>query len=286
MSKQNNLKKIKQLRDLTGAGFKDCNNAIIECNGDIEKSIEYLRVKGISKASKKMERSAKEGLICLFGNKNSSSIIEINCETDFVAKNDEYIKFCEEISEINFNQKGDLDSIKKNKMKDGKIVNEKLIELISKIGEKITITRAAFISNSESENFSYIHNLVNDNTGKLGVIASIKGKNKDSEVFKDFGKKLCMHIAASNPLSITIDDLDKKLVENEKRIIEEELKSSGKPQDIVDKISKGKLEKFRQENTLLNQYWVMDPQKKVKEIIKDLNLDISIIDFIRYKVGE
>ena len=286
MSRENNLEKIKQLRISTGAGFKDCGIAIEECNGDIEKSIEYLRIKGISKASKKMERLANEGLVCISNDINASSILEINCETDFVAKNNEYISFCNEISNLNLNAEGDLKALKKKKMHDGTIVEENLIKLIAKIGEKISIGRSSFFNYKEAKNFVYIHNSVKENIGKLGVISSIKSKNNNDDKIKEFGKKLCMHIAASNPLSIDENSFDKKLIEKEKKIINEELKSSGKPNNIIEKISKGKLVKFIDENTLLNQYWVMEPKKKVKHIIEDLNMDLDIIDFVRYKIGE
>ena len=285
MSKESNLENIKKLRELTGAGFKDCNNAIKESNGDIEKSIEYLRVKGISKASKKMERTAKEGLVCIINSNEASSIIEINCETDFVAKNDEYIKFCEEISKINFSQRGNFNELKKTKMSNGIIVEKNLVNLISKMGEKITISRNDYISHEKSYNFSYIHNSLKNNIGKLGVVVSIKS-NKLNDTISDFGKKLAMHIAASNPLSIDEKNIDSNILYKEKKLISEELKNSGKPDNIIEKILIGKLEKFKQENTLLNQYWVIDPKKKVKEIVEDFKSGIIIKDFVRYKIGE
>ncbi len=286
MSTDNNLVKIKQLRASTGAGFKDCGLALSECNGDIEKSIEYLRIKGISKASKKMERLAKEGLVCVSHNEKNSSIIEINCETDFVAKNQEYQKFCNEISDLNLQEKGNIDKLAKTKMSDDIIVEENLVKLIAKIGEKISIGRTKYLNHNNAKSFVYIHNSVNENAGKLGVISLIKSNNNNNEKFKEFGRKLSMHIAASNPLSIDENSLNKDLIEKEKNIVHEELKSSGKPENIIEKISKGRLTKFIQENTLLNQYWVMDPKKKVKEIMQDLNMDLYIIDFVRYKIGE
>jgi len=286
MSTDNNLVKIKQLRASTGAGFKDCGLALSECNGDIEKSIEYLRIKGISKASKKMERLAKEGLVCVSHNEKNSSIIEINCETDFVAKNQEYQKFCNEISDLNLQEKGNIDKLVKTKMGDDIIVEENLVKLIAKIGEKISIGRTKYLNHNDAKSFVYIHNSVNENAGKLGVISLIKSNDNNNENFKEFGRKLSMHIAASNPLSIDENSLNKDLIEKEKNIVHEELKNSGKPENIIEKISKGRLTKFIQENTLLNQYWVMEPKKKVKEIMQDLNMDLYIIDFVRYKIGE
>ena len=285
MPKESNLENIKKLRELTGAGFKDCNNAIKESDGDIEKSIEYLRIKGISKASKKMERIAKEGLVCITSLNDASSIIEINCETDFVAKNIEYIKFCEELSKINFSQKGNIDKLKKNKMSNKIVVEENLINLISKMGEKISISRNEYICYDNSYNFSYTHNSLKKNIGKLGVVVSLQC-NKLNDKISDFGKKLAMHIAATNPLALDEKNIDPKVLNKEKEMISEELKNSGKRENIIEKISIGRLEKFKQENTLLNQYWVIDTKKKVKEIVEDFKSGIIIKGFVRYKIGE
>ena len=287
MSSSGHLDKVKKLREITGVGFKDCNIAVNETGGDIEKSIEYLRIKGISKASKKMERVAKDGLICTYEKNNKISIIEINCETDFVAKNLEFISFSENLSQLNFEKEGNLDILKKAKMKDGNTVEDNLIRLISKIGEKITIRRANFLNHEKCKNFFYIHTSIKKNIGKLGVILSIEAKNFDSKV-DDFGHKLAMHIAASNPLSIDTGGLNKDILEKEKMIITEELKNLGKEKKITEKIANGKLEKFKQDNTLLNQIWIMDTKKKVKDIISELAKENSLIikDFVRYKVGE
>ena len=285
MLSSNHLNKIKKLRELTGVGFADCNTAINHCSGDIEKSIKYLRVKGISKASKKMERIANDGLICIHEENNKSSIIEINCETDFAAKNLEFLNFSENLSKLCFELKGDLNNLKKKKMKDGNSVDDNVINLISKIGEKITIRRCNFFDNNKYMNFSYVHAALN--IGKLGVVVCIKSAKFNQQI-KDFGHKLAMHIAASNPLTIEVSQLDKKMLEKENEIISEELKNSGKSDNIIEKISRGKLEKFKQENTLINQIWIMDPKKKVKDVIAELGKEnsITIKDFVRYKVGE
>ena len=287
MPSPNYLDKVKKLREVTGVGFKDCNAAINECKGDIEKSIEYLRIKGISKANKKMERVAKDGLICIYEENNKTSIIEINCETDFVAKNLDFINFSENISKLCFNQNGDLDNLKKTKMEDGKSVDENVIRLISKIGEKITIRRSNFFHYNGCLNFSYIHNSIKKNVGKLGVVVSIQSNGFSDEI-KDFGHQLAMHIAASNPMSVDVDSLDEKILKKEEEIIVEELKNLGKEKNIADKIAKGKLEKFKQENTLINQIWIMDSKKKVKDVMKDVEKSGKVIvkNFIRYKVGE
>ena len=280
------IEKIKKLRSLSGAGFKDCGSALEESKGDIDKAIEILRVKGISKASKKMSRSANEGVIAISENDKSSSILEINCETDFVAKNEDFINFAKELSYINNEIESDKNALLSSKMKNGKSVNENLLTLITKIGEKITLGRSKTLKNSNSSIFKYHHTVVKDNLSKLAVLVSIN-INDESEKLKTFGKQLSMHIAASNPLAIDVDGIDQDVLKKEQELISEELKSMGKPEDIIKKISLGKLNKFKEENSLLNQQWVMEPKKKVKEIIKELNLDnLKINEFSRIKIGE
>ncbi|KRP04529.1 MAG: elongation factor Ts [Pelagibacteraceae bacterium BACL20 MAG-120920-bin64] len=280
------IEKVKQLREATGAGFKDCNLAIKESGGDLNKAVEILRVKGISKASKKMSRDAKEGVIATSGDENKISVIEINCETDFVAKNDDFVSFAKELSELNNQSESDLDKLKKSKMSNGEIVEDSLVALIAKMGEKITIGRVKTFNNSGSKNFNYLHTVVKDNLSKLSVIVSLES-NESSDVIKTFGKQLAMHIAASNPLSLNSDSINKDLLQKELELVTEELKNSGKPDDIVQKISLGKMKKFKEENSLLSQAWVMEPKKKVQDIVNDLNISsLKIKDFCRLKIGE
>ena len=195
------LEKIKQLRQSTGAGFKDCSSAIKESKGDIEKASEILRVKGISKASKKMSRNAKEGVVALSGDQNKTSVIEVNCETDFVAKNEDFINFVKELSELNNSVDSEIDKLNKSRMTNHKTVEENLVSMIAKIGEKITLGRAKTINHENSKNYFYLHTVVKDNLSKIAVIASIYSKEK-SEKIDIFGKQLSMHIAASNPISV------------------------------------------------------------------------------------
>ena len=279
MSNKDLLENIKKLRELTGVGFKDCKNAIDENGGDIEKSIEFLRKKGIAKASKKMSRTASEGLSLVNEKSGEVSIIEINSETDFVAKNKDFINFCKEISDICFDEKGDLEKINLAKMKNKTSVKDNLIDLIAKIGEKITLRRAKFFDKSEGKNYYYVHSAIEKNIGK--IISIVKLKNIKSEN-DEIGNKLAMHIAATNPLAIDKSNLKKEILDKELEIIKAELLNSGKKAEMVDKISQGKLNKFISDNTLLNQVWIMDPKMKVSDILKD----IKILDFIRYKVGE
>ncbi len=287
MSQDNTLDKVKRLRELTGVGFKDCKNAIDETNGDIEKSIEFLRKKGIAKANKKMERVAADGLISICEEKNKFSIIEVNSETDFVAKNNEFIKFVEEISKLALLNSGKMNDILVAKMENKKNVKDNLVSVISKIGEKISLRRSDCVESDKFMNFSYMHSAVKKNLGKIGVLLSLETKIKKEKLL-DFGKQLAMHIAASSPLTIDKDTLDQNLLKKEKEIITEELKNSGKDNKIIDKITLGKLNKFIADNTLLNQEWIMEPKKKVKDIIKEVaGKDHLIVKkFIRFKVGE
>ena len=280
------IEKVKKLREATGAGFKDCNLAIKESNGDLDKAVEILRVKGISKASKKMSREAKEGVVAISGDNKKTSIIEVNCETDFVAKNENFIDFVKELSELNNEKNSNIEQLNNSLMQNGKSVNDNLVALIAKIGEKITIGKTKTISNNSSTNYQYLHTVVKDNLAKLAVIVSLETKD-ESDTVKNFGKQLSMHIAASNPLALDSSLIDKDILDKEQELVNEELKNSGKPEDIAKKISIGKMNKFKEENSLLTQDWVMEPKKKVKDIIKELSInDLKIREFSRIKIGE
>ncbi len=287
MSSGNLLEKVKQLRKITGVGYKDCKNAIDETQGDIEKSVELLRKKGIAKASKRMSRVAAEGLICIYEQDNQFSMIEINSETDFVAKNNQFVNFAEEISQLALIKSGKMEDILNSTMTNKKNVKDNLIDLISKIGEKITLRRSAFIGKDKSINFSYTHSSLKKNVGKLGVLLSIETTKPKNEIL-NLGKQLAMQVAASSPLAIDKESLDQNILQKEKEIIKEELRNSGKDTKIVEKIAIGKLNKFIADNTLLNQEWIMEPKKKVKDVIKEVagKDKIEIKKFIRFKVGE
>ena len=280
------IEKVKQLREATGAGFKDCNLAVKESSGDLDKAVEILRVKGISKASKKMSRDAKEGVIATSGDEIKISVIELNCETDFVAKNDEFVSFAKELSELNNKIDSDLAKLNKSNMSNGQTVEDNLVSLIAKMGEKITVGKTKTFKQSGAKNFNYLHTVIKDNLSKLSVIASLETSD-DSEAVKVFGKQLSMHIAASNPLALSSDLIDKDVIQKEQDLVTEELKNSGKSEEIAQKISLGKMSKFKEENALLSQSWVMEPKKKVQDIIKELNIpDLKINDFFRIKIGE
>ena len=280
------IKNVKKLREATGAGFKDCNLAIKESGGDIDKAIEILRVKGISKASKKMSRDAKEGVVAVSENENKTSIIEVNCETDFVAKNEDFTNFVKELSELNNEKNSNVDELKSSKMKNGETVENNIVALIAKIGEKITIGRTKTFENTGSVNSHYLHTVVKDNIAKLAVVVSLEAK-ENSDIVKTFGKQLSMHIAASNPLALESNSIDQSVVDKELELVTEELKNSGKSEEIAKKISLGKMNKFKEENSLLSQAWVMEPKKKVQDILKELSIgDLKIKEYYRIKIGE
>ena len=280
------IENIKKLRQSTGAGFKDCNAALKESSGDLEKAAEILRVKGIAKASKKMSRDAKEGVIVVSGDSKKTSLIEVNCETDFVAKNDDFLNFVKELSEINNQCSSDKDQLNKSAMVNGKTVEENLVALIAKIGEKITIGKTSTIENSNSQNFIYQHSVIKENVSKLGVVVSIE-TSEDNDQIKSFGKQLSMHIAASNPIALNSDEIKEDVIQKEQELIAEELKNSGKPEEIAKKISLGKISKFKEENSLMTQDWVMEPKKKVKDILTEINIpNLKIKEFTRIKIGE
>jgi len=280
------IEKVKKLREVTGAGFKDCNLAIKESNGDLDKAIEILRVKGISKASKKMSRDAKEGVVVVSGDERKTSIIEVNCETDFVAKNEDFIKFVKELSELNNQKNSNLEELKNSMMKNEKTVDENLVALIAKIGEKITIGKSKTIESTNGVNNHYLHTVIKDNVAKLAVLVSLETKEK-TEAVKTFSKQLSMHIAASNPLALDSNQIDQDVIDKEQELVAEELKNSGKPEEIAKKISLGKMNKFKEENALLTQAWVMEPKKKVRDILQELAIaDLKIREFYRIKIGE
>ena len=286
MSNKDLLDNIKRLREMTGVGFKDCKTALDETNGDIDKSVEFLRKKGIAKASKKMSRTASEGLALVKEKDGNISLIEINSETDFVAKNKDFINFCKELSEINFATKSNLDKLNNTNMDNGILVKDNLVNLIAKIGEKITIRRANFFDNTKGTNFSYVHSAIEKGIGKIISVVKLDGISKQKN--ENIGSKVAMHIAALNPLAIDKDAIDKNIVDKELDIIKAEITNTGKPADMAEKISKGKISKFLNDNSLLNQIWIMDPKKKVSDVLKENSSDkeLKILDFIRYKVGE
>ena len=283
---------IKKLRDLTGAGYLDCKEALDKSEYDLDKATDYLRKKGITSAQKRSDRTANDGLVAISINDSNSqaSVIEINSETDFVARNENFQEFVLNLSKLNLNNKGDMDKLVNSEYINSKDkVSDVLTNLISTIGENLTIKRCAYIENSEGFIGTYIHNVEKDNMGKIGVLLSVKTDIK-FDLINDFLKKLCMHIAASNPISINISDVNEDLLKKEKEFQLEEIKKSGKDESIQEKMLEGKIKKFFSEVVFLEQSFVMDETIKIKNLIektsKDLNGTIEIKEFVRFKIGE
>jgi len=279
------LEKVKELRDVTGAGMQDCKNALKENNDNIEKSIEYLRKKGVLKAAKKSSRDAAEGLIILGEDKNTINLTEINSETDFVAKNEEFINFCRKISEISI-KAGNLDDLNNIKI-DGVAIKDLVVSLVSKIGENIKLRRFKKILKENYKSAFYVHNKVSNNMGKIISVVKYNSKNEESA---KFASNICMHIAAMSPMALNEDNLDSDFINKEKKIIEEQIDKNGKKAEILEKIVKGKLNKVISENTLLSQKWVIDQELTVNQAVENFNKEYSdnfkILDFFKFKVGE
>lgn len=283
-----NLAKVKELRELTGAGIQDCKTALSENNYEIEKSIEYLRKKGITKAAKKSSRDAAEGLAVIASINSKACIIEVNSETDFVAKNKEFINFCSEISKIALSNNFNLENLLNAKINNS-LIKDELVNLIAKIGENIKIRRIGYLENTNGIVANYIHNQQNENMGKIGVIISIDCQNKNKEVL-EFSRKICMHIAALSPMSLGEKDLSLDFINKEKEILKEELKNQGKKDDMIDKILVGKLKKVISDNTLMGQKWIHNQDITVEQAVidfgKEIKQNLIIKSFIKYKVGE
>ncbi len=282
---------IKLLREKTGAGMMDCKSALKETDGDLEKAEDWLRKKGINTAQKKSAREASEGLITVSINNSSGVIIEINSETDFVARNENFQKFCLDITNLCLIKKiNDVESLLKVDFDDsGNTVENELTNVISKLGENIVIKKLNYEFHEGNFFQKYLHNAISDNSGKIGVLLSFSAKSFNENV-EFFSKQLCMHIAASDPISIEIEGLDQEIINKERAIFFEQLKSSGKPEDILEKIVDGKIKKFYSEVCLLEQTFVIDNKTTVKESIinfnKENNCDFKIINFIIYKLGQ
>jgi len=283
------MSNIKILREMTGAGFLDCKKALEENINDIDSSIDFLRKKGLAKANKKSSREAKEGAIGFFSNNKFSIIIEINTETDFAAKNEVFLNFFEDIGKKTLevsDEKLTIDSFNQLKF-DDRSVSEMFTDIIAKIGENIILSNLRVINNKDILISNYIHNPYRSNIGKIGVVLQSKVADINKESIS-FGKNLCMHIAASKPLAMDVNKLDSKLIENEKSIQLEAIKSSGKPDKIIDKILEGKMNKFYSESTFLNQTYILDSDKTIVEAISDFskNNNFEIIDYDLLVLGK
>ena len=282
---------IKELRDKSGAGMLDCKKALEESEGNVEKAIEWLRKKGINTANKKASRDASDGLITAKIKDGMAVMLEINAETDFVAKNEVFTDFCENLSLTCLsNDVQDINSLSNlNFMGTDKKVSDTLTDLIAKLGENIVIKKFIKLSDKTQKVQKYLHNSVNENSGKIGVLLSYECEELNDKV-SDFSKNLCMQIAATNPKSVDRKNLDPELVEKEEVIFREQLNNSGKPDEIINKIVEGKINKFYEEVCLDEQIFVMDGKIKINKLISNFNdensFNFRIINFYIFKLGQ
>ena len=276
---------VKELREKTGVGMMDCKTALLENNGDIESSIDWLRTKGIAKAAKKEGRVASEGLIAIEKDESLAAIIEVNSETDFVARNDDFQEVVKTLVKL-ATSSNSLEDLLTKKISDKDLsVKEYITEMIASIGENINLRRMKKITNDNGIISSYIHSQVVDGMGKIGVLVSLES-DADKLQLSDLGKKIAMHIAATNPISINIGDIPSDILDREKNILIEEARASGKPEDIIEKMTEGRLKKFYQESVLLEQTFVVDGESKIEEILNSLDKPVVISEFIRMGLGE
>ena len=277
---------VKELREKTGVGMMDCKLALKENNGNIEASIDWLRTKGIAKAAKKEGRVASEGLISIENNGNVASVIEVNSETDFVARNEDFQKVVKKLSALSLESEN-LDELIKKQVDERNIsVKDYITEMIASIGENINLRRLSKISLKNNGIISsYIHNQVIEGMGRIGVVVALESE-ADKSILEDLGKKIAMHIAATNPISISIDEIPEDVLTREKNILSEEARASGKPEEIIEKMTEGRLKKYYQESVLLEQIFVVDVESKVSDILNSIENPVKITSFVRMGLGE
>ncbi len=271
-------KQVQDLRKMSGAGMMDCKEALAENNADIDLAFQWLRERGIAKAQKKSTRDANEGLISIMSNENGTAIVEVNSETDFVSRNNDFHSLVKNITKLILESKNDYNSVKDE-------ISSTINDAIGVIGENIVFKRSNYI---EGNSYSYVHNSLGENLGKIGVILTLE---TESDIdLKDVGKNICMHIAASSPKSLDKNSLDNDIIENEKNIIKEQLKESGKPDDIIEKMLDGKMNKFFEEVVLLNQKYVIDPSLTISNLLDNVGNEkgtkVNISSFTRYELGQ
>ena len=281
---------VKSLRETSGAGMLDCKKALVETNGNMEEAVDWLRKKGLASAAKKAGRIAAEGLVSVFVEGNAGAVVEVNSETDFVAKNDIFQDYVENSAKAALAVKGDLEALKTFVCPVAqKDMGTILTDMIAKIGENMNLRRSAYISVENGVVSSYIHNAAKPNLGKIGVLVALEG-NADNNKMQELGKHIAMHIAATNPISLNIADVPEEAVNREKAIFSEQALASGKPANIVEKMVEGRIRKFYEEVVLEEQNFIMDPDKKVKDVVvnfaKENNAEVKLAGFICFKLGE
>jgi len=280
---------VKDLRDKTGAGMMDCKSALNETAGDMEAAIDWLRKKGLSKAAKKAGRVAAEGLIGIAVGGDVGALVEVNAETDFVARNDQFKDFVKRTAEIALEEAGDLDRLLKKPMNGGASVEQTLTEMVAKIGENMSVRRAVLLGVSEGVVASYVHNAASPELGKIGVLIAVKS-SADKTKLAALGKQLAMHVAAAAPLALTPEHLSKDVVERERAVQADIARQSGKPENVIEKMMEGRMRKFYEESVLLSQTFVIDGETSIAKVLekasKDLGAAVEIEGFVRFQVGE
>lgn len=281
---------VKELREATNAGMLDCKKALVEANGDMETAVDWLRKKGLATAAKKASRIAAEGLVAVVVEGNKGAVVEVNSETDFVAKNETFQEYVEDAAQVALLSNGELCDMKTFQCpKVHKSFEERLTDMIAKIGENMNLRRAKVVKVNDGVVASYVHNVARNNLGKIGVLVALESK-ADKTKLAELGKHIAMHIAASQPLYLNIASVDPAAVEHEKSIFAEQAKASGKPANIIEKMVEGRVRKYYDEVVLEEQAYIMDPDKKIKQVVadaaKELGADIAITDFAYFKLGE
>jgi elongation factor Ts len=280
---------VKELRERTGAGMMDCKKALAENNGEMEASIDWLRAKGLAAAAKKAGRTAAEGLVGVVVEGTRGAVVEVNSETDFVAKNEIFQDFVRNVARLALEHGMDVEALGAAQYPGGGTVQEKLTDNIAKIGENQSLRRAAVVEVAEGAVVSYVHNQVAPGLGKIGVLVALESA-ADAEILNTLGKQIAMHVAAAHPLALGAEDLPESMVERERSIAIEKARESGKPENIVEKMVEGSLAKFRKESALLTQVFVMDNKTPVAEVVasaaKEAGAGIQLIGFVRFQLGE
>ncbi len=280
---------VKELREVSGAGMMDCKKALVENNGDMDASVDWLRKKGLAAAAKKSGRVAAEGLVGVIADGKQGALVEVNCETDFVARNEQFQAFVGGVTKLALGS-GDVEILKDQKLPgEGHSVAEKLTQLVATIGENMLLRRAAKISVSDGVVVAYMHNSIAPNLGKIGVLVGLESTG-DKAKLAALGKQIAMHVAATNPQALTIDAVDPAALERERSVLAEQAKASGKPAEIIGKMVEGRLRKYYEEVVLLEQAFVMDPDSRVKQVVektaKELGAPITVVGYVRMALGE
>jgi elongation factor Ts len=280
---------VKELREMTGAGMMDCKKALSETEGDIESAVDLLRKKGLAKAAKKAGRTAAEGLIGAATGDGVGALVEVNSETDFVARNPEFQTFVKTATKIALTTGGDIDALSAAKMSDGTTVADTLSNLIAKIGENMTLRRTAVLAVSPGAVASYVHNAAAPNLGRIGVLVALQSEG-DAEKLGELAKQLAMHVAATDPLALDVESLDPDTVARERAIFADQARESGKPENVIEKMIEGRMRKFYEERVLLFQKFVMDQDLSISKVLesagKDLGAPVQLAGYIRLVVGE